>query len=45
MKKYDITFETKPPINKTEEDIKITKDKAYDILIRELILKKTTKEN
>lgn len=45
MKKYDIIFETKPPTNKTEQDIKISKDKAYDILIRELILKKATKED
>ncbi|WP_430298757.1 hypothetical protein [Schinkia azotoformans] len=36
MKKINIVFETKPPTNKTEQDIKIIKDKAYDILIREL---------
>ncbi len=44
MKDIKIVFETKPPINKTEQDIKISKEKAYDILIQELT-KKTTKEN
>ena len=37
MKGINIIFETKPPTNKTEHDIKILKDKAYNLLIQELI--------